>query len=321
MTMRWSPYGLIVTVLLAACDGGSDPGDRTDAGDRADAGPLADAAPRTDAPAASELRGELRVLEVRDGHGDGNGGPITEYASGRADGRLYDGAPPRWQKLVRTDGACELWSYQPAFCDEPCSGVCVDTNDCRPFPSPRFAGTLQASGLRVPVTFLYDPYVGYYPDTNAPADLFDDEAAVRLAASGDVVPAFELTARGVAPLAAAITDHVITLAPHQPHTFTWTPGPDSAARVHVTLNANNQGHGNPYEAIIECDAADADGSLVVSAAIVDAFPATENWFLCVGSDCPRSTILRYRDAFARVGEGVVRLLVGSEIAFGVEHRP
>jgi hypothetical protein len=124
----------------------------------------------------------------------------------------------------------------------------------------------------------------------------------------------------VPPLVAAFANDELPLADGADATVTWTPvdPDDPALRVRLVLNANNQGHGLPYESVIECDAADV-GALVVPAAMIDAFPTTERWEACAGSDCPLSTLTRYRKASVDVAGAPVDLAVGSQIMLWVIH--
>jgi hypothetical protein len=71
------------------------------------------------------------------------------------------------------------------------------------------------------------------------------------------------------------------------YTFTWPAvGQDDGERLRLTLNANNQTHGGPYLAIIECDAPVSAGRFTIPREMVEAFPATEHWEACAGGDCP-----------------------------------
>ena len=122
----------------------------------------------------------------------------------------------------------------------------------------------------------------------------------------------------MAPLTGAIPDGKLVLEPGQDEIVRWTPA-GGDARVRLTLNSNNQGHGQPYLGIIECDSPDAAGEVRVSASLVDEFPETRAWTICAGTDCPPSTLRRYQRATAPVGEHDVELVVSSVIAFGVDH--
>jgi hypothetical protein len=184
----------------------------------------------------------------------------------------------------------------------------------------RHLGRLAAAGLHASLVLSPDSN-GYYPDNRIlPADLFDDDAEVGVAASGGDLPAFSLATVAVSPIEAAIEEFSVTLIPHQDHVLHWTSA-DDGARVRVTLNSNNLGHGQPYFAIIECDVPDSAGGVTIPAALVDAFPESHAWEQCVASDCPRSWIRRYRIATSAVPDGEVALIVASEMDFDLEHTP
>jgi hypothetical protein len=157
----------------------------------------------------------------------------------------------------------------------------------------------------------------YHSRDTIPSDAFDDDATVTVAATGDVVPAFSISARGVPPLEAAISNGEIELVNGEEFTFTWTPA-DPTSRVRLTVNANNHGHAAPWEAVIECDTEDT-GQVTVPAAMIDAFPETYRWEVCEGSDCPLSWLTRYHKTVTDVGGAPVRLDVGSRFYFYVIH--
>jgi hypothetical protein len=257
------------------------------------------------------------VLESVTGWADG----LTDSHWGEVGARMYSGPMPRFQRRTATEGACELWSFTSAYCEEPCSGVCVDTNRCEPWPVTLSAGVLTLEGLAVSPSLVFHKTVGYYSTETMPAELFADDAAVVARATGDQLPAFTASTSGVAPLVPHITNFEITLTPHQDFTLSWTPSVDPLARVRVVLNANNKGHGQPFAAILECEVADQAGHVVIPKSLIDAFPATANWRICAGTDCPRSHIIRYRRGEVTLAGGAVALTVGSDVQFGVIHQP
>src|SRR5947207_3259692 len=66
------------------------------------------------------------------------------------------------------------------------------------------AGTIDVTGLSLPVSFTPGDF-GYQSDPDVPpADLFDDLAAVSATAPGADAPGFTLEASGVVPLDAAL---------------------------------------------------------------------------------------------------------------------
>jgi hypothetical protein len=293
---------LMMCCLIVACD--------RDESIVADAGPDA---PRTDGGfGAGDESGRITIRERP-------GGPPSLF------GELVTGGLPRWHVETMRMGGCRLLEYQPAFCDPPCTGVCGEGNVCTPYPEYVSAGNITVSGMRAQVTLtpsgcgFCSGGVQYFSLESHPNDLFDDDAAITASAPGAAFPAFSVSAGGVPPLQAPFAGDKITIVDDQDHTITWTSA-GSDARVRLTLNANNQGHGAPYLGILECDGEDT-GSLVVPGALIAGFPETMAWEACAGSDCPRSTLMRYHRGTVEAGGGLVELLVGSEIQFGVDHNP
>ena len=123
-----------------------------------------------------------------------------------------------------------------------------------------------------------------------------------------------MSAPAVAPLVSDV-EQTVTLAGGADRTFTWQPG-GNATRVRLSLIADNECHGCPWRAVIECDAPDT-GSLTVPRAMIEAFPETHPF--CAGSDCPTSSLARYARTTAAVpGGGRVALEVASEAVFWLE---
>ena len=297
-----------VWLVLAACGGGSSGG--ADAGDDPDAG----------TGPGRERIGAIEIVEDRMVYPD-EGGPGPEYRWSNVTARFYDGRPPAFHRVELEEGACTLRRYTPSSCNPACvDGLCVDENVCEPWPTQVSAGRLTVTGARVAVQI--DPQNGwYYPSEPLPEDLFDDDAELTASLAGAELPAMSLDAAGTPPLVAAITDGKITVPYPAGEDFvlSWTPAGDGA-RVRVTLNSNNQGHGAPYLAIIECDVADAAGEVAIPETMLDAFPETRAWTVCAGSDCPPSSIRRYHRDTVPLGEDQeVELVVGSQVSFGVDH--
>lgn len=243
-----------------------------------------------------------------------------ESRTGRVEARFYQGREPAFHREAMRSGDCVLRRHENASCTPACTtGLCVATDVCEPFPTYVSAGRLTIAGLRTSVQI--DPMSNwYYPDA-LPADLFADDADVRATLAGADLPALTVASRGVAPIVPDITGGKVTAANPAagPLVIRWTPATDAGARVRLTLNSNNRGHGMPYDAIIECDVADEAGEVSVAPALLDGFPATEAWVICAGTDCPPSSLRRYRRAAAPVGAQEVELRVSSSFTFGIEH--
>ncbi len=302
--------GLGLAVGAAGCsDDDDDDGATIDGGPTADAPPPIDAGPPAD---AGVVAGEIRVIE----------GTGRSSAYGRIDARLFQGREPGFHEETMTSGDCRLLEFAPAFCESFCNGICVPPGTCEPYPTYLSAGTLTVTGVKGgSVVMQYQESIGYQPPDTVPEDLFDadDELGASAAGAGTLAP-FQIASPAVAPLVAVITDFVITLAAGQDHVVSWTPAGDAGARVRLTINSPNRAHGQPFEAILECDAADAAGQVTIPAAMIDALPEITDARICVLVDCPRSSLRRYRAAPAPAPANGVRLVVGSELELGVEHR-
>ncbi|MDQ3341341.1 MAG: hypothetical protein M4D80_39810 [Myxococcota bacterium] len=280
-------------------------------GDRAATSPDATT---PDAPSGVErpVRGTIEVLETR--HlGDGG------FRSSQVSARFFDRLPPRWHREAMRAGACVLRLYSSSFCSPACtSGLCAD-GTCERFPDLVSGGRLTVKGLAVGMQI--DPTDGlYFPSSTPPPDLFGDSATVTASLAGAKLPAMMLSTRGVPALVAAIQNGMITV-PYpagQDFAVRWTPAA-GGARVRLTLNANNEGHGLPYLGIIECDAPDSAGEITIPAALLDAFPETNPSPICAGTDCPPSLLRRYQRATHAIGDHDIELIVGSELQFRVEH--
>lgn len=296
---------LIAILLFSACEGtsGGDPPDRPDAAGSDDRDAAGDLAP---------LVGSLRVAEVH--------APFSDH--GLVRGTLWESGFPGFHTEVMNDGTCRLFTYEPSFCDPGCEqGMCID-GLCRDYPVTD-AGILTVTGLASEVMVEPEPFPfaghGYWAVLEDP-DQFAAGDPVIASAPGADFPGFEISAAGVDPLDLALDNDQIDMPNGADYTFTWpSDGADGADRLRLTLNSNNQTHGGPNLAIIECDTPASAGRVTIPRAMVEAFPATEHWDGCAGGDCPPSSALRYRRGTAPVGEGDVELLVGSEVLFYVVH--
>lgn len=303
--MRFSSVLASTAALLAmACTGGG--------AEQPDAGPPRDAG--DPAPIFETSRGTFRVIE---------GVHISEEEGPRPYGRLSGaiGAeePVSFHTETMREGNCRLLTFQVAQCDPYCDGICVDTNECVPWPTYASAGRVELEGLKSSLALVPEPPLDYYNPSSfpVPEDLFDTCDSITATAAGAEVPAFSVSAVGVDDLSPDVTGVNITLEDEKDFTLTWEPS-GCDARVRLTLNAPNQAHGLPYAAIIECDGPDT-GSLTVPRSLIEAFPASSGQAICVLIDCPLSTFTRYTRGTASIGDDEVELIVASELQFGVVH--
>ncbi|MBE7454744.1 MAG: hypothetical protein HS111_39520 [Kofleriaceae bacterium] len=301
--------GAALGVLALAACGGGDGGD-PDAPGAGDAGP--------DGGGARDRVGVIEVIEDRWVFPADSGG--GESRTGQVRARFFQGREPRFHREVMRAGACALRTHEVVQCTPACTdGLCVGDDVCEPWPTYVSAGRLTLTGLTTPIQI--DPQDNlYYPDGVLPPELFADGATVTATLAGATLPAMTLTAGGVPAITPDITggELVVPYPAVGDAVVRWTPA-GGDARVRLTLNANNRGHGMPFIAIIECDVVDADGQIAVAPALLDAFPETDAWFICAGTDCPPSSLVRYRRAAVAVGEQEVELVVGNAFTFGIEH--
>lgn len=301
---------LLFLLPLAACGGDDGSSGDPDSG--------------VDAPDGT-TRERVGRIEVLEDHwvftADAGGG---ESRSARVDARFYQGREPSFHREAARAGDCVLRTHEVASCTPACTtGLCVDTNVCEPWATYVSAGRLSLAGLTTPVQI--DPRDNYYYiDDPVPADLFRDDAEVLATLAGATIPGMSIGSRGVPPITPDITGGKVTVPfpAAAPLVVRWTPATTpttTGARVRLTLNANNRGHGMPFTAIIECDVADAAGEVSVPTALLDAFPDTQAWTICAGTDCPPSNLMRYRRAAEPVGDQEVELVVASSFTFGIEH--
>lgn len=223
-------------------------------------------------------------------------------------------------------GDCRMWSYEPGDCG-PCTGLCDAEGECVPFPTPLSAGILTVSGVEGGDIEMEPSEYGYFLEGDVPADLFDADSDVTLsAAGGGDVDAFELAAGGVDPIAIDLVEggedgsqDTLRLEDGADLVLTWDPA-QPATRVRIEINSNNRGHGLPVDSMIECES-DDDGSLTVPRAMIEAFPEKPYQNICAGTDCPPSTLTRYRWDRTEVSGLEVELRVEFRAQFLVVHEP
>ena len=92
----------------------------------------------------------------------------------------------------------------------------------------------------------------------------------------------------------------------------WTP--ESSGRVQLALQVGH--HGAPYEALMVCEADDADGEIVVPGSLVTRFPQRSN-----GLEQHSSWIARFTRDVLETEAGPVELFVANRILIlQIDHR-
>ena len=288
---------MLAALLVAACGGGEpsdgEPDARPDPGEDAGGG-------------GEEPIGELVVLS--------GGGFGHLWFPPVVFGSIWGDAPPSWHTEVARDGACRVLAYETGFC-AGCSGVCLAPDECRPWPDYLSAGSITVSGLAGGDVVLEPEFDRRYQTWGGLAEpLFAADDLVSVAAAGDQVGAFSVSARGVARLTVPALDQAgeALLADGADIELTW-PEPVAGSRVHLLAHSGGALHGTPPEQILECDSDDT-GSLVLTAAILEALPAFGSG--CVKMhDCAKLGIMRYARAVAATDRGELLLTVGSGINY------
>jgi hypothetical protein len=189
-------------------------------------------------------------------------------------GKVYDGPTPEllgWTVAAK-DGDCTLSTPTVPFCSQACvGGVCVADETCRPNPAAKDVGAVTLSGVKTQtgaasLSLVKTTTLAYVdgPDSPPPAyPPFDEGADVALRASGGAYGAFEIHAKGIAPL--VVSDAALVVERNKPLALSWTAkGAASDATIHVLVDLS---HHAGSKGKIECDTADS-GALTISAALV-----------------------------------------------------
>jgi len=228
-------------------------------------------------------------------------------------GQVGDGPIPSnviWT-VAKTDNGCRLEKPTVPFCTSPCgSDVCVADDVCQAYPAEHTVGAVTLVGVKLEgggaeltlkeIAHAYQPAAGTmlsYP----PFGPSDD---VSLHAAGGDYGAFDLSTKGVDPLAFTSTD--FELEDGKPLVLTWDAAADpKSSRMYVKLDISHHGG---VKGIIECDADDS-GSLTISAAMI-------NELLGLGvAGFPSVVVMRQSIDTVKIAPGTVRL----EVSARAEH--
>jgi hypothetical protein len=235
-------------------------------------------------------------------------------------GRVYDGPEPTHHELTFEDGSCRYKSLQYGFCDPSCDPmeVCTWENVCEPYPTGLGAGTMTVDGL-VEAVEVAPSNTWYWGPWTLPADIYAPGDPIDAAFSGDDFPAVAMNATGVETMDVDLAaGGIYSFTRGADAEITWTAGTDPRACVLVTINGENVSHGLPYMDIIECVGTDT-GSLTIPQTVADEFPLGTGSEICVGHDCPPSSISRYTLEQVDTEYGPAELRVRSTVLFRYEH--
>ncbi len=228
-------------------------------------------------------------------------------------GQVSDGPiPPNviWT-VAKEEGGCRLEKPSVPFCEVGCGAdVCVAANKCSPYPTGHSVGAVTLQGVKLTgggseialkeIAKAYQPPAGTaiaFPPFSA-----DDDVTVK-AAGGDYA-AFELSTKGVDPLAFTSTDFELDTG--KPLVLTWAAAADpKSSQMYVKLDISHHGGA---KGLIECDVDDT-GSLTISADMI-----TELMGLGVAG-FPSVVAMRQSVDTAQIAPGLVRL----EVSARTEH--
>lgn len=232
---------------------------------------------------------------------DGSGG--STYITGNL---IVD--PPLWPYEVEpTDGACRFSTRQTGACVPFCQwnqacvgGVCISP------PIVHSAGPLTFEGGSASLTVPFED--GAYQVFDQ-ALTFAPGTSVAVSAPGDEIAAFSLTAAAPRPLTLVGVEDLV-LSAGTPITIRWQPS-DPGSRVRVTMGAD-EGHAFFRSVVIECDAPDEHGAIVIPQAMVDRLADRSNWSC---GDCYSHEVRRYRRARTSAGSLAIDLWMNQIVSF------
>lgn len=231
------------------------------------------------------------------GAGDGGGGAAAEptrlgtLGVGRG---TYGALPP--DELWTSAYLFASFAAEPASTESPCEvttvGSCSVTDcpaDSPAEPSPFVsAGAITVEGLTSPVTALPTEAGEYWVDVEGDRTSADEPfasgASVRVAAAGDVVPAFdvELPAPARLNVTSPVPDDDLVVTRDEELLLTWEHGPGEGG-VSVILQVEEPE--SPDEGVrtisVQCNADVVDGAVALPADVLASLPATEEAYLFV----------------------------------------
>jgi hypothetical protein len=307
---------LTLGALLAACSGSADedtsnPSAGGSSGAAGSDGTSGSSAGNSGSPGSGgssmtgskELVGSFQVQIVAD-ENDATEGSTSVI------GRVNDGPSPStviWT-TSKQEGDCRVEVPSVPFCDPGCgSDVCVADGKCQAYPTPHVVGEVKLSGLHVGAgtELLLKEVAKNY---QAPAGTvfayppFAEGDTIAVHAAGGDYTAFDLEAKGVAPLTFTSTDFELEMG--KALELTWTAAADpKSSPVHLKLDISHHGGS---KGMIECDADDT-GSLTIPAALM-----TELIGLGVAG-FPSVIMTRVSTGTAQIAPGRVELAVSSKV--------
>jgi hypothetical protein len=305
---RTFEFGLVLALLLSSC--GEETKESADGGAQ-DAG----GGGQDSGSSAQEKVGTFTVRLV--GPAPASSGRPATTGHATIGGTVFSAPQPQetiWE-LDMEQGECRLLTPRVPFCETQCeNGVCVEDDQCQASPVVLDVGTLTVSGLKTSTgtsEFQVKSIGGSYStpgDVSLPHPPFEEGDEVRVKAPGAAsVQAFELAAKGIAPL--ELTTTAFPLRAGMPLALAWeVPAKPELGRIEIKLDISHHGGAKGK---VECDADDT-GSLEIAAGLVTKL-------LNLGvAGFPTITVARVNRGSAQTSTGKVELQLISDLERGVD---
>ena len=262
-------HAALATLLVLGCSNGDDPAG--DASAAHDADVEQDAATPEPDGGSGGLRDAVGTFSIELLAASDGAPGMTAIV-----GRVYAAKPPSTIQWMRVDevGDCELFEPLIPFCDPSCGSgtTCLPEGTCAAPPATLDVGTVTVSGLlgdegeaEIAIEPL-PPSNSYQPRSTSELAFppFAEGDEVALGASGGDVPAFDLIARGIAPLE-VLSPSPITFDAEAATVLSWrAPESGEASRIIVTVDISHHG-GRKGELVCTTD---DDGELELPSALV-----------------------------------------------------
>lgn len=203
------------------------------------------------------------------------------------------------QTLVENNSECKVFSYSQHSCVPACltTQTCVAANTCKDNPSLAGIGDATMTGIGSTVLKLSNINKNYQYAGDIIYPGFAEGDTITLSATGDTYPAFDVTAKGIAPVALGAASYMITKG--APLELKWTPGSAAVgAKMNLGLNISKHGGSAGY---LSCDVSDT-GSYTIPATLITAlielgvagFPQLTVTRTAVGEEAVSSGVLQFR---------------------------
>jgi hypothetical protein len=304
--------GAALGLSVLGCGGDDSSDGETDAGKQQDdaggGSPGADAG-ASDAGSTVDPAKKVGTFTVRlVAPKPASGGSSASEGFTSINGKVFDVPVPEeivWDVDVEQSG-CKLLKPRVPFCDPACAqGVCIEDDKCAPNAFPKSVGPVTFSGLKSSTgsaDVKIDPISGSY---STPGDVmlaypaFAEGDSVKLHAAGESGAAFDITAKGIAPL--TLTSTSFPLKTGMPLPLAWkAPGKSDVGRISVLLDISH--HGGTKDT----------GSLSIPADLITKL-------LKLGvAGFPTVLVSRVSSGSAQISAGKVELQIVADVEHGVE---